>query len=105
MFVQSVDGRACSRMASSADDHVRAPFQIPFGNVTHPYPYPQGIVQAKVPLDIELFPSRFFLITATGVCDLILAELGEYFSSCLRVKTSAAEDAVRCASVFKSDIR
>src|SRR5690349_619150 len=99
MFVQSVEGSACRRMASSDCDHVRAPFQIPFGSVTHPYPYPQGIVHANTPLFVESVP-MFFLIIATGVCDLIFKAPGEYFSSCLRVRTSELEDA---ASVLRTE--
>lgn len=35
------------------------------------------------------------MIIATGVWDFILVELGKYFSSCFRVKTSEFDDAVR----------
>lgn len=49
-------------------------------------------MQAKVPLLTES-TARFFFIIATGVFDLILVDSGEYFSSCLRVKTSELDDA------------
>lgn len=91
--MQSVEGRAWSNIASSHCDQVKAPFQIPFGNVTQPHPYPHGIVQAKVPLFTES-TARFFLMIATGVCDLIFVDPGEYFSSCFRVNTSEWDDAV-----------
>lgn len=46
------------------------------------------MVQASVPLC-----AGFFLIIATGVRPLIRMPLGEYFSSCLSVETSAFDDA------------
>jgi hypothetical protein len=54
-------------------------------------------VQASVPLCPE-----FFLIIATGVRPLIFVAFAEYFSSCLRVETSALEDAEKSVRKAKT---